>query len=63
MPSIPYTVVPVPSKYNLAVFLLNFNNRKDGFTMKEAFQHDFDMLVPSHVETYGDLLHYIMSLR
>ena len=61
--TIPYTVVPSPSKYNLAVFLLNFNTRKDSLTMKEAFQSDFDMLVPSHVVTYEEMINYIMSLR
>ena len=61
--SIPYTVVPAPSKYNLAAFLLNFNHRKDSLTMKDAFQHDFDMLVPSHIATTEEMINYIMTLR
>jgi hypothetical protein len=61
MDTIPYAIAP--SKYNLGVFLLSFNNRRDGRTMKEAFQHDFGCAVPDHVVTYEELIHYIMSLR
>ncbi len=61
--SIPYIVVPAPSKYNLAIFLMHFTARQDRLNMKEAFQHDFDILVPSHINTTEEMINYIMSLR
>lgn len=47
--SIPYRAVPETTPFNVAAFLLNYNDRKDELSIGEAFCKDFDTTPDIHL--------------
>lgn len=61
MTTIPYTVVPQVTEYNVAVFFINYGRDSKGVTLRDAFFAVFEIAFREDA-TFEETVRWIMEL-